>query len=115
MIPPLFAWHAMLLQEPWCMTPGQVAGLTAWQAEHLYVRPALERNRRLAERAEGGGVTAPPAGGGWDWAAGPPPKHEFVSGMLGQFGGSSEKWAADWEELNESHQRRAAGGLPESP
>jgi hypothetical protein len=39
--------YVMLVQEPWCYTPDQVAELTDWQIEHLYARPAAERAEEL--------------------------------------------------------------------
>lgn len=42
----------MLAQEPWCFHPGQIAMLTDWQIEHLYMRPALERANRLDRQRE---------------------------------------------------------------
>lgn len=56
MIPAAFAWHALLLQEPWCLTPAEVARLDERQVRTLFVRPAADR---AAARDRGG-----PAGPG---------------------------------------------------
>lgn len=47
MIPPGFALHARLLQEPWCLAVDQVARLTAEQVVELYLKPAAEAAKRL--------------------------------------------------------------------
>jgi hypothetical protein len=54
--------HELLAQEPWCFHPADVAGLTDWQIENLYARPAAGRIRRLeAPPAETQPTPGPPA------------------------------------------------------
>lgn len=53
----------MLAQEPWCFHPEQIASLTDWQIEHLFVQPAVDRFRRLeagrsGERAAASNIPA---------------------------------------------------------
>lgn len=55
MIPACFAAHARLLQEPWGMTPADVAGLTTQQVTELYLRPAVERAEEMRRQSAGGG------------------------------------------------------------
>ena len=48
-----------MMSERWGFTPEQVAGLTNWQIEFCYVRPAVEETARLRkqmadEQARGG-------------------------------------------------------------
>jgi hypothetical protein len=87
-----FALHALLLQEPWCFAPDQVARLTAWQVEHLYLRPAAERAKQMKR---------PPL------PADPPITDEatFVAVMQGRFGGDPEKWKADWARIQAAEGR----------
>lgn len=42
-----------MAQEPWCYTPEQIADLTNWQIEHVYLRPAMERNKKMREQMDG--------------------------------------------------------------
>lgn len=58
MIPPGFGWHAALLQEPWCLTPDQVARLDERQVKHLYVLPAVRKAKREKGDATGPELTA---------------------------------------------------------
>ena len=45
--------YQMLAQEPWCYHPEQIASLTDWQIEHLYVRPVVERSKQMERAARG--------------------------------------------------------------
>lgn len=54
MIPPAFAGHAALLQEPWGFTPDEVKRLSARQVQALYLTPAVERAERLKAKDQGG-------------------------------------------------------------
>lgn len=54
MIPPVFAGHAALLQEPWGFTPDQVAKLSIRQVRELYLKPAADRAERMDTKGKGG-------------------------------------------------------------
>lgn len=85
----------MLLQEPWCLTPAQIADLTPWQVEHCYLRPAVER----AERMEAGGSGRPVGqGNGHDWSD-LPDRAEFVGGMVANCGNTPEHWGRVWDRM----------------
>lgn len=87
MIPPVFAAHAALLQEPWCLTPDAVRRLTPRQVRHLYLDPAAER----AERFEAGRMTAAGTPAAATTAAGYVTFDEFRAALAGQTGGASEE------------------------
>jgi hypothetical protein len=84
--------HALLLHEPWCLTVEQIAGLTAWQVEHLYLRPARERDERTKgiEKRESAPFPSDAELG------------EFVAAMLASFPTSEhpdstpEYWTEQW-------------------
>lgn len=83
------AMHAHLLQEPWCFTVEQIADLTAWQAEHLYLRPAHERQNR-SERESRGEPEMDNA-------------ESFVAEMSAAYPGRTrDEWIADWERIKAS-------------
>jgi hypothetical protein len=57
-IPAAFAEHALLLQEPWGLLPHEVAAMDVWQVRELYLKPAIERGRRMkGEQAQDTGET----------------------------------------------------------
>lgn len=91
----------MLLSEPWCFTPSQIADLTPWQVEHCYLRPARER----AERMESGDK---PKRKGHDWN-GLPDKGEFVASMHESCGKTPEHWAAVWEQMRAKREEEGYG------
>lgn len=79
-----------MLLEPWCLTPAQVAGLTHWQVRTLYLEPQA---RVIAE------MKGEPPPGPLRVSDALPDKEEFVLGMQAQFGGTPEKWAADYDRM----------------
>lgn len=83
----------MLCGEPWCFHTDQVARLTDWQVEWMYLRPAAERARKDSGAAPGPGHVPDP------FADGLPPRWEFVNAMLQSDGGSPAHWDALYSRL----------------
>jgi hypothetical protein len=94
---------ALLLQEPWGFHPDQVARLTPWQVETVYLTLA----RELAREAEGKGG---PGEVEDQFEKGLPPRAEFVAAMMGTDGGSSEHWNAVYDRLDA--EMKANGNAP---
>lgn len=89
MIPDGVSAHAQLLQEPWCFTPDRIAGLTLWQIENLYLRPAHERNRSDDLRQKGADVSIDDDD-----------MESFIAGLSAFWPEQPrEKWEADWHVL----------------
>jgi hypothetical protein len=104
-IPDSAILHAELLQEPWFFTVDQVAGLTRWQVERLYLQPARERAEREDRRAKGmsdRAVEEEPIG---DRAA-------FVAESLAAFppdlnpDSTPERWAEIWAAMKAEEELR---------
>lgn len=43
----------MVAGEPWCFPPDVIAGMTDWQIEDLYLKPAVERVKRVQGGRDG--------------------------------------------------------------
>lgn len=87
-----------MCQEPWCFHPDQIATLTDFQIEWLYLRPAAERSGRTdpapapAERTREG----------------------YIRAGQSLFGGSADDWGRKWDEAKardeQARQRPDAAG-----
>jgi len=82
--------HSFLFQEPWCFTPAQVADLTLWQVENLYLNPARERQKAMESKR--GEVD--------ETSVNTDTPESFAAGMDALFPGyPPAKWEADWHSM----------------
>ena len=89
----------MLLQEPWCYRPADVANLTLWQVQELYFKPAharakeLEQRRAKPEESESGFPIDT--------------YEDFFAGMNEAYPGKPpEHWEAMWATMEEERIQR---------
>ena len=97
----------MLAQEPWCFPPAIIAGLTDFQIEHVYVRPAVERAKRSDPNA------MPEHDDEHDpFRHGIPPVEQFITMML-PTGHDAKYWGEVWTRLKaEEAEAKPPTGLP---
>lgn len=97
-LPPALAAVWALAQEPWCFPPRELADVTVWQAENVYVRPAVERAEALGRGADGKARPAPmPAADPFEH--GLPPRDAFVAAHLKTDGRDAAHWNAMYDRL----------------
>lgn len=98
----------MLAQEPWCFHPEQIASLTDWQIEHLYVRPAVERVQRLEAERRGGQAAAASIPATSD-SSPDPSQPEFRGWVVAQFMAMGMSRAEAERRYEEQARSRGAG------
>ena len=85
--------HSQLLQEPWGFAPEQIANLTRWQVEELYLNPAIARQAKADQQSNA------------DAEIDDETAESFAAGMLAEFPTASypestaEKWQAAWHQM----------------
>jgi hypothetical protein len=80
-----------------------LARLTDFQVWELYLKPAADRAAETDRRAKGRPADIPADDGGV------PDKTAFVIAMLSTYGGTVEKYEADWERMKREADDAAAG------
>jgi hypothetical protein len=83
---------ALLVAEPFWLTPDVIALLTDWQVSELYFKPAIRRARDAQKKRRIGRVDAP------DPKEGIPISREaYVRNGLRMFGGTADHWGKKWD------------------
>lgn len=91
-----------LLADPegWSLRPWEIARLTDWQIENLYLRPM--RKKAEEQERQSPHQTRKPTGG-------QPTKEQYVRDSMHLFGGTREKWGMLWERFQEQDRQQAGG------
>lgn len=84
--------------DPWCFTPDQIAKLTRWQVENLYLNPAEKQSQEL-ERSLQGKTKHDDDGDVVEFSN----LEEFIAAMQIHFPEkTAEEWAVDWEAMQDN-------------
>lgn len=78
--------------EPFLFTPAEIARLTDWQIDRVYLEPAVRRAEAMERERKG----LPPAGGAQPLAA-PPNREVMVRSAMSMFGRSRADAEADYD------------------
>jgi len=82
--------------DPWCYTPDQIARLTRWQVDNLYLIPAAKQSKELDRTMQGKEPTNEQP---YEFQS----RDEFIAAMQLHFPGkSAEEWAVDWEVMQDN-------------
>lgn len=95
--------------EPWCFTPDQIARLTDFQIEWLYLRPAARRAAELAAAAGGNAETRAAKGSDLFDDLDSLTWERFRAEMGQAFPGQpDEHWRKVWADIQAKRAARAA-------
>jgi len=80
--------------EPWCFTPAEIAPLTDYQIDEVYLKPAVRRAEAMERERKG---LPPPPTPGEKAPDAPPPRGAVVAFAMSTFGKTREQAEAMYD------------------
>jgi hypothetical protein len=80
--------------EPWCFSPAEVAPLTDYQIDEVYLKPAVKRAEAMERERQG---LPPRPTPGADVPDAPPPRGQVVAFAMSTFGKTRAQAEAEYD------------------